>query len=216
MRRLNLVLCAGALAACASSKSSERPEPEWADWKETETTYADPASPNSGATSTGVADADGDRRPAADPARADTSVDARDGRTPAADERAEAASDRADALDESAETRSATATPAGRVAKEGVEKDNTDINERDTDDQTLTPMDQGGSESDRKITQRIRQAVVGDDSLSFTAKNVKIITIDGKVTLRGPVKSEQERATIGAAAKQVAGARVDNQLEVAK
>jgi len=54
-----------------------------------------------------------------------------------------------------------------------------------------------------------------DDSLSFTAKNVKIITVDGKVTLRGPVKSEAERSAIEAAARRVAGAaQVDNQLEV--
>jgi hyperosmotically inducible protein len=78
-------------------------------------------------------------------------------------------------------------------------------------------MDQGGSESDRKITQQIRQAVVNDGSLSFTAKNVKIITVDGKVTLRGPVKTEQERAAIEAAAKRIAGAAVvDNQIEVKK
>ena len=56
-----------------------------------------------------------------------------------------------------------------------------------------------------------------DGSLSFTAKNVKIITINGKVTLRGPVKTDQERAAIEAAAKQVAGAtQVDNQIEVKK
>ena len=54
-----------------------------------------------------------------------------------------------------------------------------------------------------------------DDSLSFTAKNVKIITQDGKVTLRGPVKSAQERSAIGVAAKKFAAGRVDNQLEVA-
>jgi osmotically-inducible protein OsmY len=139
-------------------------------------------------------------------------IAAADDRADANEDRAEAADDRADAR---ADARATSATP-GRVAKEGVEKDNTDINERDADERALTPMDQGGSEEDRKITQRIRQAVVADDSLSFTAKNVKIITVDGKVTLRGPVKSEQERSTIGAAAKQVAGARVDNQLEIAK
>jgi osmotically-inducible protein OsmY len=54
-----------------------------------------------------------------------------------------------------------------------------------------------------------------DDSLSFTAKNVKIITVSGKVTLRGPVKTTQERAAIEAAARRIAGAtQVDNQIEV--
>jgi osmotically-inducible protein OsmY len=58
---------------------------------------------------------------------------------------------------------------------------------------------------------------VNDGSLSFTAKNVKIITVNGKVTLRGPVKSEQERATIEAAAKKIAGAgQVENLLELKK
>jgi hyperosmotically inducible protein len=78
-------------------------------------------------------------------------------------------------------------------------------------------MDQGGSQSDRNTTQRIRQAVVKDSSLSFTAKNVKIITINGKVTLRGPVKTDQERAAIETAAKRVAGeTQIDNQIEVKK
>ena len=58
--------------------------------------------------------------------------------------------------------------------------------------------------------------MVSDDSLSTTAKNVKIITNDGVVTLRGPVKSEHEKQAIAAKAQQVAGVqRVDNQLEVA-
>ena len=57
-----------------------------------------------------------------------------------------------------------------------------------------------------------------DKSLSFTAKNVKIITIGGKVTLRGPVKSDAERAAIEAAARRAvgSGAQVDSQLEISK
>jgi hypothetical protein len=95
--------------------------------------------------------------------------------------------------------------------------DNTKVNERDRNNGALTPMDQGGSEADRRTTQQIRQAVMADDTLSFTAKNVKIITLNGKVTLRGPVKTEQERSAIEAAARKVAGtAQVDNQLEVKK
>lgn len=95
--------------------------------------------------------------------------------------------------------------------------DNSRVNSRDKGDSTLTPTDQGTSEGDRKITQQVRQAVMKDGSLSFTAKNVKIITINGKVTLRGPVKTDQERSAIEAAAKQVAGAtQVDNQIEVKK
>jgi len=100
-----------------------------------------------------------------------------------------------------------------------VAPDNTRINSRDANGgKALTPMDQGPSEADRKLTQQIREAVMKDKSLSFTAKNVKIITINGKVTLRGPVKSEAERTAIEAAARRVAGngALVDSQLELAR
>lgn len=87
---------------------------------------------------------------------------------------------------------------------------------RDRDDQNKTTGDQSENEADRTITQNIRRAVTADDSLSTNAKNVKIITNNGMVTLRGPVKSEKEKAEIEAKAKQVAGVKsVDNQLEVA-
>lgn len=94
--------------------------------------------------------------------------------------------------------------------------DDTGKNERDRGD-TKTPIDQGNGETDLKITQKIRQAVVADDSLSVTAKNAKIITEGGKVTLRGPVDSARERSAIDAIARNVAGvSAVDNQLEVKK
>jgi hyperosmotically inducible periplasmic protein len=95
--------------------------------------------------------------------------------------------------------------------------DNSRVNQRDRNSASLTPMDQGSSEADRTTTQQIRQAVMRDKSLSFTAKNVKIITINGKVTLRGPVKTEAERTAIEAAARGVAGGeQVDSQLEISK
>jgi len=95
--------------------------------------------------------------------------------------------------------------------------DNTKVNKRDNNSAALTPMDQSNGKTDLKITQQIRQAIMGNGSLSFTAKNVKIITQGGKVTLRGPVKSDQERSDIEAAARKVAGVtEVDNQLEVKK
>ncbi len=94
--------------------------------------------------------------------------------------------------------------------------DNTKKNERDRDSNTLTPGDQGGSEGDRNLTAEIRKAVVGADGLSMDAKNVKIITKDGVVTLRGPVASADEKTKIDGLAKGVAGVKsVDNQLEVA-
>ena len=103
-----------------------------------------------------------------------------------------------------------------QVSQTAVEPDNSGRNVRDRNDQNKTAGDQSENEADRTITQNIRQAVTADDSLSTNAKNVKIITNDGTVTLRGPVKSEKEKAEIEAKAKQVAGVkRVDNQLEVA-
>jgi osmotically-inducible protein OsmY len=102
-----------------------------------------------------------------------------------------------------------------QVSQNSTEPDNSGRNVRDRDDQTKTSGDQSENEADRTITQNIRQAVTADDSLSTNAKNVKIITNDGVVTLRGPVKTEKEKAQIESKAKQVVGVkRVDNQLEI--
>jgi hyperosmotically inducible protein len=103
-----------------------------------------------------------------------------------------------------------------QVSQTAVEPDNSGRNVRDRDDQNKTTGDQSENEADRTITQNVRRAVTADDSLSTNAKNVKIITNNGTVTLRGPVKSQKEKAEIEAKAKQVAGVKgVDNQLEVA-
>jgi osmotically-inducible protein OsmY len=88
-----------------------------------------------------------------------------------------------------------------------VEPDNTGRNVGDRGGETKTPGDQSESEADRTITQTIRKALTADDSLSTNAKNVKIITNDATVTLRGPVKSEKEKTDIEAKAKQVAGVK---------
>ncbi len=94
--------------------------------------------------------------------------------------------------------------------------DNSAQNVRDRDDDAKTSGDQSNDSADIKVTAAIRRAVMKDDSLSMTAKNVKIITADGVVTLRGPVKSAEEKATIGKLAKANAGdAKVMNELEVA-
>ena len=65
--------------------------------------------------------------------------------------------------------------------------ENTEINVRDKGNTTLTPEDQKENEGDIKITAAIRQAVVKNESLSVNAQNIKIITRNGVVTLRGPV-----------------------------
>ena len=97
-----------------------------------------------------------------------------------------------------------------------VAADNSAKNVRDRDDATKTSGDQSESEADRTISQNIRQAINADDSLSTNGKNVKIITAEGVVTLRGPVKDETEKTNIVAKAQQIAGVRsVENQLEIA-
>jgi len=94
--------------------------------------------------------------------------------------------------------------------------DNTGKNVRDRNDNTLTPGDQSSDKGDVDLTRRIRKAVVADKSLSTNAHNVKIITMNGMVTLRGPVKSENEKMKIVAKAQKLAGKKqVENQLEVA-
>lgn len=94
--------------------------------------------------------------------------------------------------------------------------DNTAINLRDRGHENLTPIDQSNKPSDLKMTQEIRRAIVKDDQLSTDAKNIKIITIDGAVTLRGPIRTDQEKADIAAKAAQLAGdSNVHDELEVA-
>jgi hyperosmotically inducible protein len=96
-----------------------------------------------------------------------------------------------------------------------VEPDNTATNQRDRSGETKTSGDQSNSSADLKTTQAIRQALMKDGGLSMTAKNIKIITASGQVTLRGPVKTAEEKARIDQLAKSAAGgAKVDNQLEV--
>ena len=93
--------------------------------------------------------------------------------------------------------------------------DNTGRNKRDGSGETLTAGDQGGSDSDRQITQQIRREISSNSQFSTTAGNIKIITENGKVTLRGPVNTPQEQQALTDLAKHVPGvSTVDNQLEV--
>lgn len=91
--------------------------------------------------------------------------------------------------------------------------DNTRHNVTDRHDTAVTPLDQGNHTSDLEIARKIRQAVTGDDSLSLEAKNVKIISEEGEVTLRGSVKTDSEKRTIENYARQTVGAgHVHNEL----
>jgi osmotically-inducible protein OsmY len=104
---------------------------------------------------------------------------------------------------------------AALAGDEKAKSDNTATNERDRSGETKTSGDQSNSSADLKITQAIRQALMKDSELSTTAKNIKIITANGQVTLRGPVKTAQEKAKIDQLAKSAAGgAQIDNQLDV--
>ena len=90
-------------------------------------------------------------------------------------------------------------------------------NTKKNKDQTSPTADQQKmNPADRAITQKIRTAIHEDQSLSTYAHNIKVITQDGKVTLRGPVRSEEEKSNLEAKAVSVAGQEnVTNQLEVA-
>jgi hyperosmotically inducible periplasmic protein len=115
----------------------------------------------------------------------------------------------------SSQAQQATPTPRDPASSNSTEADNTKQNSSDQNKNTETAEKQSNSKDDLALTQKIRQAVMKDGSLSMNAKNAKIIAQDGKITLKGPVDSQQEKDTIGAAAGEIAGKeKVDNQLEV--
>lgn len=100
-------------------------------------------------------------------------------------------------------------------AQNSNQPDNTRNNKQEATNGAVTADQQKNNRTDRKLTQDIRKAVMSDKSLSTDAHNVKIITQNGAVTLKGPVRSEDEKKTIVAKAEQVAGAgNVSDQITV--
>ena len=94
--------------------------------------------------------------------------------------------------------------------------DNTKVNKADRAKGAVTADQQKENAADRDLAKKIRQAVVGDKSLSTYAHNVKIVAQDGQVTLKGPVRSETEKTSIEAKATEIAGAgKVTNEITVA-
>ena len=94
--------------------------------------------------------------------------------------------------------------------------DNTKVNKQDRAKGAVTADQQKENAADRELTKKIRQAVMDDKSLSSYAHNVKIVTQGGKVTLKGPVRTEEEKRTVEAKATEIAGAdRVVNQITIA-
>jgi len=109
----------------------------------------------------------------------------------------------------------ALSLPAQTTQKQ-TQPDNTRTNERDRSKAHPVPTQQSGNKSDLQLTQDIRRAITQDKSLSTYARNIKIITRNGDVTLRGPVRSEQEKAAVEAKANELAGPNhVKSVLEVA-
>jgi hyperosmotically inducible periplasmic protein len=94
--------------------------------------------------------------------------------------------------------------------------DNTAVNQRDRDEQAVVPTDQGNNQEDLNITADIRKRILQNKEMSIKGQNVKIVTLKGKVTLRGPVASEAEKQKIEQIAQDVAGTdKVTSELEVA-
>ena len=105
----------------------------------------------------------------------------------------------------------------GLVAGIGMAQapDNTKVNKRDKETSQPTAGQAKNTLSDRDIMQKIRKAVVGDKSLSTYGHNVKIISQHGKVTLKGPVRTDEEKKNIETKAVEIAGAgNVTNMIEV--
>jgi osmotically-inducible protein OsmY len=105
---------------------------------------------------------------------------------------------------------------AGPNESSSAPADNTEKNVRDKDNATLTPGDQvKGSPRDVDMTRRIRKALMADKTLSTNAQNIKIVTLNGRTTLRGPVRDAGEQDRILKKASKVVGrTNVENQLEV--
>lgn len=96
-----------------------------------------------------------------------------------------------------------------------TQPDNTKINQRDRNAGEPTADQQKANSSDRAITQQIRKSIVKDSSLSTYAHNVKVITQNGMVTLKGPVRSEEEKKAIEQKATEVAGAdKVTSEIDI--
>ncbi len=112
---------------------------------------------------------------------------------------------------------SAQQTP-GQATDNGAAPDNSKVNQRDRSQNEATADQQKANRSDRELTRAVRRALVKDKSLSTYAHNVKIISQNGMVTLKGPVSSRDEKQAVEAKAAEVVGApdKIHSELEVAE
>lgn len=107
-------------------------------------------------------------------------------------------------------------TPLAMNAQEsGAAADNTKVNKRDQKSGAVTADQQKENNTDRETTANIRRALMDSKELSTYAHNVKIITQNGMVTLKGPVRSEEEKKTVEAKATEIAGVgKVNSMISV--
>jgi len=98
-----------------------------------------------------------------------------------------------------------------------VKNDDTGVNRLDLVANELTSEQQSPAKTDVQITRQIRQGIIADKKLSIYAHNVKIITGEGRVTLRGPVRSWAEESKVVKVAQSVAGPyRVIDKLQISQ
>ena len=104
----------------------------------------------------------------------------------------------------------------GQTPNTGTKPDNTEVNKRDRNSGEATADQQKMNAADQDLTKKIRQSIMSDKSLSTYAHNIKIISQNGSVTLKGPVKSDSEKKTVVAKAVAVAGSadKVTDQVSV--
>jgi hyperosmotically inducible protein len=93
--------------------------------------------------------------------------------------------------------------------------DNSAVNKRDRAKDAVTAGSQKNDKADLDTAKKIREAIKADKTLSTYAHNIKVIALDGSVTLKGPVRTEEEKATVEAKAKEIAGAdKVTSEISV--
>jgi hyperosmotically inducible periplasmic protein len=110
---------------------------------------------------------------------------------------------------------SLAAVPSHAQQDPQAQPDNTANNKGDNDKGAVTADQQKMNPADRELAKKIRRSITSDSSLSTYAHNVKVVVRDGMVTLKGPVKSEDEKNAIGSKASDIAGAdKVQNELTV--
>lgn len=113
---------------------------------------------------------------------------------------------------------SATMAVSAQNPDTGTKPDNTKVNKRDRNAGQVTAGQQKENQRDRELTQNIRRSIMADKGLSTYAHNIKIVSQGGSVTLKGPVKSEDEKKSVIAKAVEVVGSadKVTDRISVAR